>query len=154
MDSSDLYESLLAHEQESHPKTWHNTPSSLINVCWESVKPVPCFSLATLLSAVDNDRDFAVEILELVLAQTPAEVQAIGKALETNDLATISRIIHSQKASFQVLGLTEVVRLGQAAEALIVANKAGTEMALSVTQYVQMLDAELLLIRTSLQSVR
>lgn len=133
MNSPHIPEYLLAHESATHPKT--------------------CFSLPTFFSAVDNDRDFAVELLALLLAQTPAEIQAIGQALERNDLATIGRIIHSQKVSFQVIGLTEVVRLGQVAEALMRANKAGTEVALLITQYSQALNAELALIRTSLQSV-
>lgn len=157
MNSPDIPAYQLSHEPETHPKSRPlledgRTPAP-VNVGWEPAKPAPCFSLATLFSAVDNDRDFAIELLELLLAQTPAEVQAIGEALENDDFATISRIIHSQKVSFQVIGLTEVVRIGQAAEALMRANEAGTEVALLMTQYAQTLNAELSLIRTSLESV-
>lgn len=150
----------LAHESATYPQTPRPpedgrtpAPAAPVDVGWELVKPAPCFSFATFLSAVDNDRDFAVELLELLVAQTPAEVQAIGQALERNDFATIGQVIHSQKVSFQVIGLTEVVRIGQAAEVLIRASKAGTEVALLITRYSQALNAELSLIRTSLQSV-
>lgn len=153
-------ECLPVHPVETPPKPPHppedgrgQVPVVTLTVGWKPVIPAPCFSVATLLSAVDDDRDFAVELLELLLAQTPAEVQAIGQALAGNDFATIGRIIHSQKVSFQVIGLTEVVRLGQAAEALMAANKTGTATALLVTQYARALDAEIPLMRTGLQSL-
>ena len=89
----------------------------------------------------------------LLLIQIPAEVQAISQALGKNDLATISRIVHSPKASFQVLGLTEVVHLGQAAETLMDSGNAKMEIALLVTRYLQTLAAEIPLMRVSLQSI-
>ena len=63
-----------------------------------------------------NEQALALELLELVLVQTPGEVLALEQALTENDLGTLGRIIHSQKASFEVFGLLEVVRLARAVE--------------------------------------
>ncbi|MFD2934213.1 PAS domain-containing hybrid sensor histidine kinase/response regulator [Spirosoma flavum] len=112
------------------------------------VEPASSFSFETLLHAVDDDREFAIELLDLFMVQTPAQVQAIRQALEQNNLATIGGIIHTQKASFKVFGLTELVRLGQLVEASIAANIAMAEVIPLVNRYMQTLDVELAVIRS------
>ncbi|WP_020602916.1 Hpt domain-containing protein [Spirosoma spitsbergense] len=117
-----------------------------------SVEAGPCFQLATLLQAVDNEQALALELLELVLAQTPGEVLALEQALIENDLGSVGRIIHSQKASFEVFGLLEVVRLGRALEQQLARPKAEGDVSVLIRQYAGMLRAELVLMQLVLQT--
>ncbi len=52
--------------------TWYANSSAPSDLgLGNSVEAGPCFQLATLVQAVDNDRALALELLELVLDQTP-----------------------------------------------------------------------------------
>ncbi|MVM37526.1 hypothetical protein GO730_07725 [Spirosoma sp. HMF3257] len=109
----------------------------------------PSFSLEALLSALDNDREFAAEVMELFLEQTPGEIQQIQQRLEQNDLTAIGGIIHAQKVAFKMFGLTEMVRLSETLGARITDKQSVAEVAPLVKQYLQTLEAELPLIQST-----
>ncbi|WP_460966931.1 PAS domain S-box protein [Spirosoma migulaei] len=112
----------------------------------------PSFSVEVLLSALDNDRDFAAEVMELFLAQTPGEIQQIRQSLEQHDLPTIGGIIHAQKVAFQMFGLTEMVRLSQTLGARIADKQPVSEVSPLVHQFLRTLEAELPLIQSVLET--
>ncbi|AUD06642.1 Hpt domain-containing protein [Spirosoma pollinicola] len=120
----------------------------------DSVEPGPCFQWAVFLQAVDHEQALALELLALVLAQTPGEMLALEQALTENDLGALRRIIHSQKASFEVFGLLEVVQLGRAVEQQLAAPQPDGDVSGLIRQYVRMLKAELALMQLVLQTTQ
>ncbi|GAB2536073.1 hypothetical protein GCM10027085_28430 [Spirosoma aerophilum] len=109
--------------------------------------------METLLESVDDDREFASELLELFLAQTPDQIQQIRLALEKHDFVAIGRIIHAQKAPFPVFGLTQVAAAGQAVEAHVAGNIEINKASQLVSQYMETLMAELPLMHVALNSM-
>ena len=118
----------------------------------ERVERTSSFSVKNLLSALDDDREFAAEVIELFLAQTPGEIQQIQQCLEQSDLAAIGGIIHTQKVAFKLFSLTEMVQLSQSLGAQIADNQTVAEVMLLVNQYVQTLESELPAIEDVLQT--
>ncbi|GAB4042667.1 PAS domain-containing hybrid sensor histidine kinase/response regulator [Spirosoma litoris] len=119
----------------------------------EEIAPKPSFSMEILLSALDDDQEFAAEVMELFLAQTPGEIQQIQQALEKNELTTIGGIIHAQKVAFQMFGLTEMVQLSQTIGARITNKQPVSEIEPLVHQFIRTLEAELPAIQSALAAI-
>ncbi|MVM35462.1 PAS domain S-box protein [Spirosoma sp. HMF4905] len=133
------------------PLHYSEGPSSTKPKAVVDVKP--SFSLEVLLSALDNDREFAAEVMELFLEQTPGEIQKIQECLEQSDLATIGGIIHTQKVAFKMFGLTEMVRLSQVLGAQIGDGQTVAKVTPLVNQYLQTLEAELPVIQSTFDNM-
>ncbi|WP_288427761.1 ATP-binding protein [uncultured Spirosoma sp.] len=112
------------------------------------------FSFDQLVHILDDDLTFAFELLDLYLVQTPGELDQIRQALQQQDTKTIKGILHAQKGPIQTLGLTRVVEQNLRLETLLLAGSDVSAVHTLVEEYVAMLDAELVVIDTSLQAKR
>lgn len=117
------------------------------------VGPVGSFLLNPLIEAVGGDRQLAVSLLNLFLEQTPPQLQALREALETGDVTPISRIVHMQKATVQLLGLTEAKEQLQRLESHISTNPASPEIALMTRNYISLIERALPAIRARLDEI-
>ncbi len=101
------------------------------------------FSLESLLTVVGHDTDFAAEVLDLYLSQTPIEINNIRAALAQQDLPAISRIAHTQKVPTQMFGMTEATHLLRSIEKLVADQQGIEAVELLVNQYIALIEAEL-----------
>ncbi|RRB00674.1 PAS domain S-box protein [Larkinella rosea] len=118
------------------------------------VPPKPSFVVEPLLEAVGGDMDFAVEMMNLFLFQTPGEIQQLRQSLEEGDLTSVKRLIHTQKAVIQTFGLNEAARLITSSETMIAEKKAMAEIVPVVEQYLAVLESELPAIQSVLDTQR
>ena len=87
-----------------------------------TAKPSGNFSTESLLEAVGNDSDLASELLEIYMSQTPDEIEKLQLALHHQDIATIGRLIHTQKVHTKMLGMSRATQLIMETEALVRKN--------------------------------
>ena len=85
-------------------------------------KPSSNFSTESLLEAVGNDLDLAIELLEIYVSQTPDEIEKLQLALDQHDILTIGRLIHTQKVHTKMLGMSRATQLIMETEALVRMN--------------------------------
>ncbi|AQG80944.1 response regulator [Spirosoma montaniterrae] len=114
--------------------------------------PQTDFSIEPLVKAVGDDTDLAHELLDLFLQQTPDQNEEIRQALVNSDRATVKAVIHSQKASIKMLGLTESTQQIQEIEALLQAQAELSDIAPLVRAYLTLLDTKLVAIRSFVES--
>ncbi|MBC8151823.1 MAG: response regulator [Bacteroidetes bacterium] len=115
--------------------------------------PKPSFSIDALMRAVDNDADFAAEMLTLFVKQTEDDLKRLQQAIVQEDLELISQIIHIQKVPTQMFDMAEATRIILDMEAMMASNKGIADVSPLVHQYVDTLNAELPAIRTALQTM-
>jgi len=111
------------------------------------------FSFDYLVQSLDDDLPFAIELLDLFLTQTPDELDQIRRALAQGDMSTIKYILHAQKGPIQTLGLTKTVDQNKAMEAILISSEPALDQSL-VDQYLLTLEAELVVIKTSVAEKR
>lgn len=116
-------------------------------------QPTPGFSMDALLEAVGGEMAIAIELLELFLSQTAEQIGQIRQALSANDRATISRVIHTQKAAIQLLNLTQASQQIRTLESLLATEITLTEAAPLVEQLLLTLEAALPAIDSFVQTV-
>lgn len=113
----------------------------------EALQPAAIgFSIDTLLTTIGDDMEFAAELLELYLNQTPGELEKIRNALGQNDLPAVGRLIHTQKAQTKMLGLTEATQLILDMEAMLATNVSVADFTPFVDQYITAIEKALLAI--------
>lgn len=101
------------------------------------------FSIEPLLNSVGGDMEFALELVELFLEQTPLHLTQLRQALAANDPVEIGKIIHTQKAAIKMFGLEDIVQQIQHLETLIRAATPLSDFVPLVTKLIDSLDAEL-----------
>lgn len=106
-------------------------------------EPTPGFSMDPLLEVVGGEMAIAIELLELFLSQTAEQIGQIRQALLDEDRATISRVLHTQKAAIQLLGLTQASQQIRTLEALLATEATLTEAAPLIEQLLLTLEADL-----------
>lgn len=84
-----------------------------------TAKPLSNFSAKLLLEAVGNDLDLAIELLEIYVSQTPDEIEKLQLALDQQDIATVGKLIHTQKVHTKMLGMSRATQLILDTEALV-----------------------------------
>ncbi|HXB12250.1 MAG TPA: Hpt domain-containing protein [Bacteroidia bacterium] len=65
-------------------------------------------NLNYLYAFADNDISFVKEILELMDKNIPTDLDSIEKALDSNDLALVTRNAHHMKSSVQYIDYVEL----------------------------------------------
>lgn len=68
------------------------------------------------LDAGDGDISFLVEILDLFLMQTPEQLILIEHSIKIQDWSAIKDVAHKIKATFRMLGLTEIANIWNSIE--------------------------------------
>lgn len=68
------------------------------------------------LDAGDGDISFLVEILDLFLMQTPEQLTLIEHSIKIQDWSAIKDVAHKIKATFRMLGLTEIANIWNSIE--------------------------------------
>ena len=96
---------------------------------------------------VEGDEAFAIELLETFLEHTPAQMEQIRQSLETDDFLTIGRLIHAQKATIKLFGLTELTEVLLRLESRIKEHAPPAELRSLVEQYVVLIDVAMTDIR-------
>ena len=104
-------------------------------------------SIDLLLSVAGGDRAFARELVDLFLAQTPVQIDQIRQAVVDNDLLTISRVVHTQKAAIGLFGLLEVSQQIHTLEGMFAAKPSPPDIIPFVERYLITLEAALPSIR-------
>lgn len=118
-----------------------------------SVAPLSPFSEEPLMEAVERDTELGISLLTVFLDQTPSQLQAVRRALESGDLPTVSRVIHLQKATIQLLGLTEARQQIQRIETQFSAEATRSEITRSTRDYLALIDRDLLAIQARLDEM-
>ncbi|WP_080241316.1 ATP-binding protein [Spirosoma rigui] len=106
-------------------------------------QPAPGFSFEQLVESVDNDSELALNLLKLFSSQTPDQILQMQQALAAAEGAVIKRLVHLQKATIQLLNLTEARQLIQSIEAKFAADAPFADVAPLVSQYLLLLEIEL-----------
>lgn len=106
----------------------------------------PLLSIDSLLNVAGGDREFAIELVDLFLAQTPLQIDQIRQAVAANDPLTISRVLHTQKATIGLFGLLEESRQIQTLENMLAAKTALPDIVPLLERYLMALEAALPLI--------
>jgi HPt (histidine-containing phosphotransfer) domain-containing protein len=65
---------------------------------------LPIFNQAALLEFFGGDRELAAEICRVFLEDTPGEIEAIKRCLETEDLARVQCKVHGIKGAAATIG--------------------------------------------------
>ena len=104
-------------------------------------------SIDMLLDVTGGDKEFALELVDLFLAQTPVQIDQIRQAVAANDPLTISRVIHTQKATIGLFGLSEESRQIQTLESLLAADTSLPDIVPLLERYLMALEAALPAIR-------
>lgn len=116
----------------------------------EQELPKASFSVESLMQTVNNDAEFAAEMLELFLSQTTAEIKKIEQALLNNDGITIGRILHTQKVPVQMFAMTEAAQLIVRIESMLATNHDVASITPLVRNYIDLLHVEMPFIQTVL----
>ncbi len=116
-----------------------------------AVPPVT-FSLESLLRVVDQDADFAAEVMDLYLSQAPVEMTNLRTALDQHDLVAISGIAHTQKVPAQMFGMTKATQLLRTIEDHVADQKGIALVEPLVRQYITLVEAELPVISQLLET--
>ncbi|WP_338876512.1 ATP-binding protein [Spirosoma sp. SC4-14] len=115
--------------------------------------PANHFSVNPLLESVGNDKELALELLNVFLAQTPDQLATIRRALVENDTETIGKIVHTQKAAIQMLGLQDISLQISELEAHLVVAQPLPKLIPLVRKYMQSLKAAMPIIQAEVESM-
>ncbi|NEU69434.1 response regulator [Spirosoma agri] len=122
----------------------------------QPVQPVPvattAFSMDPLLNSVGHDMELALELLEIYLDKTPAELSQLRQLLTDGDVAAIGRILHTQKAPGMMMGLQKATDLNLIIEKLVRSDKDITEIEPLLQQYITVVEDGLPLIQEAMQN--
>ncbi|MBC3787517.1 ATP-binding protein [Spirosoma utsteinense] len=118
-----------------------------------SAAPFLTFSEEPLMEAVEGDTKLVISLLTVFLDQTPSQLQAVRQALGYGDLPTVSRIVHLQKATIQLLGLTEARQQIQRIETQFSAGATRAEITRSTQDYLAQIDRALPAIQARLDEM-
>jgi signal transduction histidine kinase/CheY-like chemotaxis protein/HPt (histidine-containing phosphotransfer) domain-containing protein len=108
------------------------------------------FSFNHLLQSVDNDQELAMKLLTIFSGQTPGQIAEMRQALAAGEAAVIKRLVHLQKATIQLLSLTDAWQLIQSIESQFADGASFAEISPLVTEYLLLLENELHAIDTFL----
>ena len=134
------------------PNTPMQEPEPTVAPLPQEIPPVPGFSFDHLLESVDNDADLALDLLKLFATHTPDQILEMRQALAAGDGVAVKRIVHMQKATIQLLHLTEARQFIQTIESLFATKAPLIDIAPLVTQYLLMLEQELTIINEFLET--
>ena len=123
-------------------------PFSVNEVADEQEIKVPSSSesricLDSLLNVAGGNKEFALELVDLFLEQTPLQIEQVRRAIAANDLHTISRVIHTQKATLGYFGLLEESRQIQILESRLAAEPLLDDIIPLLERYLTDLEAAL-----------
>lgn len=104
-------------------------------------------SIDLLLDVTGGDKEFALEMVDLFLTQTPVQIEQIRQAIAAHDPLTISRVIHTQKAAISLFGLSEESRQIQALESQLAADTSLPDIVPLLERYLRAIEAALPAIR-------
>lgn len=116
-----------------------------------TAKPANGFSTDSLLKAVGNDEQLALDLLNVFLEQTPDQLATIRRALVENDTETIGRVIHMQKPAIQMLGLQNITLQINELEAQLANNVSLPQIMPLVRTYMKSLKAVMLAIQAEVE---
>lgn len=105
--------------------------------------PASRLSLDRLLDVTGGDQAFSLELVDLFLTQTPIHIDQIRQAVSANDTLTIGRVLHTQKATLGLFGLSDASQQGQTLESLLTANTPLPEIVTLLEHYLRALEAAL-----------
>ena len=100
-------------------------------------------SLDSLLNVAGGDKEFALELVDLFLEQTPSQIEQIRQAMAADDPQAIGRIIHTQKATIGYFGLLEESQQLRTLEHRLATESSLVDIAPLLERYLAALEAAL-----------
>ncbi|CAN5331568.1 hypothetical protein BH09BAC4_BH09BAC4_10930 [soil metagenome] len=119
-----------------------------------TTQPSNNFSAKLLLEAVGNDLDLAIELLDIYVSQTPEEIEKLQLALDQQDIATVGKLIHTQKVHTKMLGMSRATQLILDTEAIVRKNGDSKDIFPLMKQYILEVEAVLPHITLYLESMQ
>ncbi len=107
-----------------------------------------------LQTLTGDDNEFMIEILELIVEQSPDVLTAMQEQLNQNDFASLSSTAHKYKSSINILGNVELLNIVHALESKAIAQPPKEELVGLVTDFEQMCDQLLTAIQAKLADLK